>query len=109
MGPGAARTAMGHRRRSVAWGGPQRNGPPPPPWGLGPPEPQWSTAAAVGPGAARTAMGHRRRRRGAWGRPQTAPVKSLNYAEKGEMRKIPKNQDLTGNLPFQVVLYQKRK
>ena len=103
MGPGAARTAMGHRRRRCgAWGRPNRNGPPPPPWGLGPPAPQWATAAAmgpgaartalwataaaVGPGAARTAIGHRRRRRGAWGRPQRVPVKSLNYQEKIEMR-----------------------
>jgi len=27
---------MGHRRRRGAWGHPNRNGPPPPPWGLGP-------------------------------------------------------------------------
>ena len=42
---GAARTAMGHRRRRGAWGRPNRNGPPPPPpppWGLGP--------SAEGPG-----------------------------------------------------------
>ena len=52
-----------------------------------------------GAGAARAAMGHRRRRRrrGAWGRPQRVPVKSLNYKEKIEMREIQKNQDLTGN------------
>ena len=50
------------------------------------------TAAAVGPGAARTAMGHHRRRRGAWGRPQRVPVKSLNYKEKTEMREIPQNR-----------------
>ena len=36
VGPGTARTAMGHRRRRGAWGRPNRNGPPPPPWGLGP-------------------------------------------------------------------------
>ena len=60
------------------------------PWGLGPPAPQWVTAAAVGPGAAQTAMGRRRRRRGAWGRPQRVPVKSLNYKEKIEMREMPK-------------------
>ena len=45
-----------------AWGRPNRNGLPPPPWGLRPPKPQWATAAAVGPGAACTAMGQRRRR-----------------------------------------------
>ena len=40
-----------------AWGRPNRNGPTPPPWGLGPPEPQWATAAAVGPEAVREARG----------------------------------------------------
>ena len=59
--------------------------------------------------AARTAMGHRRRRRGAWGRPQRVPVKSLNSKEEIEMREIPQNQDLTGNLLCKVVFYQKRK
>ena len=37
-GPGAARTAMGHRRRRGAWGRPNRNGPPPPPPPRGPGE-----------------------------------------------------------------------
>ena len=76
------------------------------------PHRQWATAAAVGTGAARTAMGRRRRRRrrhrrGAWGRPQRVPVKSLNCKEKIEMREIPQNQDLTGNLTCKVVFYPK--
>ena len=56
--PGAARIAMGHRRRREAVGRPNRNGPPLTPWGLGPPALQvglrWATAAGVKPGAART-------------------------------------------------------
>ena len=107
LGPGAARTAMGHRRRRGAWGRPHRNGPLPPPWGLGLSAPQWATAAAVGPGGTQTAMGHRRCRRGAWGRPQRVPVKSLDYKEKIEMREIPKNQDSAGNLLRKVLFYQK--
>ena len=63
----------------------------------------------VGPGSASTAMGHRRRRRGAWGRPQRVPVKSLNYKEKIEMREMPQNPDLRGNLLCKVVFYQKTK
>ena len=48
VGPGAARTAMGHQRLRGPWGRPQRLPE------TGPPMPQWATAAAaVGPGAVR--------------------------------------------------------
>ena len=42
-----------------------------------------------------------------WGRPQRVPVKSLNYKDKIEMGAIPKNRDLTCNLPCKVVFYKK--
>ena len=41
-------------------------------------------------------LAYRHRRRKAWGRPQRAPVKSLDSKEKAYMTEAPKNQDLIG-------------